>query len=299
MSFDHAGELSALGAALCWTVTALAFESAGKRIGSMAVNLIRLFMAFVVLMVVCGITRGHVLPTDATAHNWIWLSVSGLVGFTVGDLCLFRALLILGSRRATLMMALVPPVSALGGWVLMGEMLAPMDWLGMALTVGGVAVVVSERGKDEGDVKGKRVPVTGILLGIGGASGQAIGLALSKFGMATYDPIASTQIRILAGIVGFSLLFLVIGWWPRVFSAVRDGRAMVGTGVGAFFGPFLGVVFSLLAVKYTDTGVAATIMALSPVLIIPPAVIIQKEKVTVRAVLGALVAVAGTGLLFL
>jgi drug/metabolite transporter (DMT)-like permease len=308
--FAHAGETAALGAAVCWTITALAFESAGRRIGSLAVNLIRLFMALAVLVVACWVLRGRPLPTDASAHNWLWLSVSGLVGFTVGDLCLFRALLVLGARRATLMMALVPPITALTGWLLMGEVLSFMDWAGMALTVGGVAVVVSERHRREARaVHGRVVPAPededgsvtlgGILLGLGGAAGQAVGLAFSKFGMQDYDTLAATQIRIIAGIAGFSVLFLFIGWWPRVLSALRDGRAMFGTSMGAFFGPFLGVVLSLAAVKYTDSGVAATIMALSPVLIIPPAVLIQKERVSLRAVLGAVTAVVGVALLFL
>ena len=90
-----------------------------------------------------------------------------------------------------------------------------------------------------------------------------------------------------------------IGWWPKVFAAIKDRGAMKGTALGAFFGPFLGVSFSLIAVKYTETGVAATLMALAPVFIIPPAILIQKERVSTRAVLGAIVAVTGSALLFL
>lgn len=294
--FQYAGELSGLGAAVCWTVTALAFESAGKRIGSLAVNHIRLFIAFFLLCGLSWITRGSPLPVDATAHNWIWLSVSGLVGFTFGDLCLFRALVVVGSRVATLMMALVPPITAVIGFFVLGERLGRLDLLGMALVLAGIAIVVLER-KEEG--KGRRLPVGGILLGLGGAVGQAVGLVLSKYGMGGYDAIAATQIRIIAGFVGFSVLFLFIGWWPRIFAASKDRGAIRGTAVGAFFGPFLGVLFSLIAIKYTETGVAATLMALAPVFIIPPAILIQKEKVSTRAVLGALVAVTGSVLLFL
>jgi drug/metabolite transporter (DMT)-like permease len=69
--------------------------------------------------------------------------------------------------------------------------------------------------------------------------------------------------------------------------------------LGSLFGPFLGVSFSLLAVKHTATGIAATIMAIVPVLIIAPSVALFKEKVTLREIVGALVAVAGVAVLFL
>jgi drug/metabolite transporter (DMT)-like permease len=98
--------------------------------------------------------------------------------------------------------------------------------------------------------------------------------------------------------LGFALLFVFIGWWPRVIAALRDGPAMARTSLGAFFGPFLGVSLSLVAVKYTEAGVAATLMALVPVMIIPLTVLVRKERVTARSVLGAIVAVGGAGLLF-
>lgn len=298
MSVAHSGELAALATAVCWTITAMAFESAGRRIGSLPVNLIRLVMAAVFLSAYCWIIRGLPFPTDASTHAWTWLLLSGLVGFTIGDLCLFQAFVVIGSRTSMLLFTLVPPLTALISWLIMGETLALRDWAGMALTVGGVAWVVLERKEDNEGGKG-RIPLTGILLGLGGAAGQAVGLVLSKYGMGDYDPFAATQIRVVAGIAGFAVLFLVIGWWPKVFAAFKDRGAMARTSLGAVFGPFLGVSLSLVALKYTQAGVAATIMALVPVLIIPPAVLVFKERVSVRAVLGAATAVAGTALLFL
>ncbi len=276
----------------------MAFESAGKRVGSMAVNLIRLVIALLILTLTGTIFRGVPLPVDASIHAWIWLSISGLVGFTVGDLCLFRAFVVLGSRISVLLMALVPPFAALLGWAVIGEQLSSQDLLGMALTLGGVTWVVLER-KSDLSGNAQRLPRTGILLGIGGAFGQALGLVLSKYGMDDYHPIAANQIRVIAGIGGFSILFVTIGWWPNVTRALSNTRALASTSIGAFFGPFLGVTLSLISVKYTQIGVAATLMALVPVLIIPPAILIQKESISLRAVLGATLAVGGAALLFL
>lgn len=298
MSLSHQGELAALATACCWTVTALAFESAGRRIGSLAVNVIRLALALVFFVAYGWILRGRPLPTDASTESWLWLGASGLVGFTLGDLLLFRAFVVIGARRSMLIMSLVPPFTALFGWLIMGERLAGLDWLGMTLTLGGVTWVVLERPRDQAAVAG-RPSVAGLALAVGGAAGQALGLVLSKRGMGTYDAFAATQIRVIVGLAGFAVLFTLIRRWSRVLAAFRDRPAMGRTLLGSFFGPFLGVALSLLAVQHTQAGVAATIMAVVPVLIIPPAVLIFGERVGLRGVLGALVTVAGTALLFL
>jgi drug/metabolite transporter (DMT)-like permease len=296
--FPHAGELAALGTAVCWTATSLAFEAAGRRVGSLAVNLIRLVMAVFLLGAFTWLTRGLPLPLDAGTHAWIWLSLSGLVGFTVGDLCLFRAFVVVGARVSMLLMTLVPVITAIAGYLVMGEVLSPRELLGMALTIVGVSTVVWERRRSATGVL-ERLPLTGILLGLAGAAGQAVGLVLSKYGMGSYDAFAATHIRVMAGCVGFAVVFTVTGWWPRVRAALRDRRAMQSTGIGAFFGPFLGVSLSLLAVKYTEAGVAATLMALAPVMIIPVSVLAFREHVAWPTVLGAVVAVGGSALLFL
>jgi len=295
---SYTGELAALGTAFFWTITALAFETAGKRVGSLSLNVIRLCIGFVFLSIFLALFRGAPLPLDAAPHQWIWLSLSGVIGFTIGDYLLFKGFILIGSRVSMLLMALVPPLTAIIGWVVMGERLSPANFLGMALVVGGISFVVVERSPNQKQVKFSR-PLRGILAAFGGAVGQAVGLVLSKYGMGDYDSFASSQIRIIAGTAGFCVVISVMGLWRRVGSAVRDKKAMGIMTLGAFFGPFLGVSFSLLAVKHAATGVAATIMAIVPVLIIAPSVLLFKEKVTSREIVGAVVAVAGVAVLFL
>lgn len=293
------GQLAALGAAALWACTALAIEGAARRIGSLTVNLIRLVFAFGFLCLAGWLFRGHPLPLDASRHAWIWLSVSGLVGFTFGDLCLYRAYLLLGPRLSTLMMSLVPPLTALAGWLALGETLTPRDFLGMTLTVGGVAWAVLERTKPAGEGLSGHVTPGGILLGFGGALGQAVGLILSKIGMGTYHAVAATQVRVIAGMAGYTLLFFILGWWPNVRRGVRDRTALGYAALGAFFGPCVAVTLSLIAVRATVAGVAASIMALTPVLIIPLVVLLRRERVGIGGLAGAVVAVCGVALLFL
>jgi drug/metabolite transporter (DMT)-like permease len=300
----HAGEFAALLTAVFWTITALAFEAASRKIGSMIVNLLRLLVGFVFLTIFVFFYRGILFPVDATPHAWLYLTLSGLVGFVIGDLCLFQAFVVIGARISMLLMALAPPMTALIGWVILGETLSPRSWIGMALTITGIALVVLKRHTHEESNGGFRkvkfnYPVWGILLGLGGAFGQALGLVLSKVGMEGYDTFASTQIRVIAGIAGFSVLFFFFRLWKDAFRALTNRKPMLQLSLGAFFGPFLGVSFSLIAIKYADTGIAATIMALVPVLIIPPSMILYKEKVTIKEVAGALLAVSGVAMFFL
>jgi drug/metabolite transporter (DMT)-like permease len=296
MAFPLLGESAALATAFCWALTALAFESAGRRVGSLPVNLIRLLIGWLCLVGLVWFRRGIPFPTDASAETWMWLGISGLVGFAFGDLCLFRAFVVVGSRIGVLLMALVPPLTAVLGWAVLDETLSAQEWLGMAMTIGGVTWVVRERVPDP--VEGSRHPSTwGILLGIGGALGQAVGLVLSKLGMGDYDAFAANQIRVTAGIVGFAVIFTASGLWGRFTDALRHPVAMQRTVFGGVFGPFLGVSLSLVAVQHTMTGVAATIMSITPVIILPLSFWLRREHVTLRAALGALLAVAGTAVL--
>jgi drug/metabolite transporter (DMT)-like permease len=296
---SHLGEWAALATAVCWTITALSFESAGRRVGSLAVNFVRLVLALVPLAIYGLIRRGCALPIDASLHAWFWLALSGFVGFTLGDLFLFRGFVLVGARTTMLIsMSLSPILAALFGWCLLGDQLTSLDVLGMAVTLAGVAWVVLERPASTEDQQRQHRRL-GILLGVGAGVGQAGGLILGKYGMGSLDPFAASQIRVLAGAFGFAMLFFAIRRWHRVGSALGNRPAMARIALGAFFGPFLGVSLALLAIQRTATGVAATIMSLVPVFLIVPSILIFRERVTLRAVLGAMIAVGGVAVLFL
>jgi drug/metabolite transporter (DMT)-like permease len=295
---SHVGEFAALLVAVFWTISALAFESASNRLGSVAVNILRLVIGFIFLSLLTLVTRGHLFPSDASADNWLWLTLSGFIGFVFGDLFLFKSYTIIGSRFSMLIMTLVPPLTALFGWLIMGEQLSLLNFAGMTLTFTGIAMAIFSR-ENKNERFRIKLSSTGLLYAFGGALGQALGLVLSKFGMKDYDPFASTQIRIIAGMAGFAMLVTAMRRWKSVIAAVSDVRGMKSLSLGAFFGPFLGVSFSLLSVRYTKAGIASTIMALTPVFIILPAVMLYKEKVTIAEVAGAILSVGGVALFFI
>ena len=295
---NHPGEWAALLTAVFWTVTALAFESASRRAGSLVVNILRLVIGFIFLTIFSIIYKGTVIPLDASRENWFWLSLSGLVGFVFGDYFLFKSYTIIGSRFSMLIMTLVPPITALFSWIILGERLTMFHYLGMTLTFLGISLAIFNR-NGKGEKLSLKLAPPGILYAFGGAVGQALGLVLSKFGLKDYDPFSATQIRVIAGIAGFSILITAIRRWKSVRVALSDKVSMKSLSLGAFFGPFLGVSFSLIAVKYTEAGIASTIMALVPVFIIVPAILMYKEKVTLPEIAGAIISVIGVALFFL
>lgn len=298
------GEIAALLTAVFWTVTSLSFESAGKKVGSLSVNLIRLVLAFFIYGVVNYFRRGMFLPLDASTESWMWLALSGLVGFVMGDLLLFQAYVVIGARISMLIMALAPPITAFVGWIILGEVLSLMKWVGMAVTLTGISIVILKREKKEEDSNKRRKITTnysikGLLLAFGGAVGQGVGLVLSKKGMGEYDAFAASHIRVITGMIGFAVILLFAGRYGKLWKAVQHISAMKRIALGSVFGPFLGVSFSLLAIQNTQAGIAASIMSIVPVLIIPPAILLFREKVNWKEIIGAVITVGGVAIFFL
>jgi drug/metabolite transporter (DMT)-like permease len=293
----HIGELSALGVAICWTLSALFFEKAGSKIGSLSVNAIRLMTAIILLGLISWILRGYFLPTDATPYQWFWLSISGFIGFFLGDLFLFHSYSIIGSRMAQLVMTLAPPITAITGLLLLDEFLTLNQVMGICVTVCGIGIAIF--GNKRGEKLGFNLPLKGFLFAFLGAAGQAIGLVISKKGLSNYDVISATQIRAITGGICFILLITFLHRWDSVMKALSNKSGIKYVLSGSVFGPVIGVSLSLFAVQHTQAGVAATLMALVPITIILPSALIFKEKITFYQVFGAFVSVGGCIMLFL
>jgi len=291
----YLGESAALLTALCWSLNSVCFTVAGRRVGSASVNLLRLLMAWGTLVLVHLMVYGSPFPLQAGAARFTWLGLSGLIGFALGDAVLFEAFVLIGARLAMLLMTLSPIFSALLAWLFLGQSLSLPKVLAMVVTLAGIGWVVWGGGEQEEHPHLWR----GILLGIGGALGQSIGLVFSKFGLAgDFPPISANLIRASAGVAALLLYFTATGQLRRTLGALRDGRATAFIGLGAVTGPVLGVVLSLIAIAKTSMGVAATLMSLSPIILLPVSHFVFKEKVGGHAILGTLLALAGAAALF-
>lgn len=291
------GEMAAVAAAVLWTLSTLAWTSSGRRIGALAVSFHRLMLTCVFLAVYGSLVRGRPLPTDADSETWVVLGLSGLMGFFVCDLCAFKALLMIGPRLTLLLQALSPPTAAIVSWIFLGETLQAWQWLAMAVTIGGITWVVLERQPMTGASHGQRPAAGGVLLAVAAALTQAVAMMFSRKGIGEYDAVAATFIRVLGALPGYVVLLTVVGRWPAVFLAVRDGRAMAIVIAGSVVGPFLGVVVCMIALRHSPTGVVATIVNTMPVLILPFTILLYGERVSLRAAAGAIITVAGVGLM--
>lgn len=290
---SHIGEFAGLGVSVCWTISALFFEKAGHKIGSLSVNFIRLLFAIGFLGITTYFTRGLFFPTDASYYQWFWLGMSGFIGFFLGDMLLFKSYLVIGSRTAALVMSLAPMLTAVIGWFFLNEILSVKNCIAIAVSIAGIIMAISNR-KMKLDI-----PLKGFLLAFGGALGQAVGLILSKKGMGHYDPVAATQIRAIFGIISFGILITALRRWGKIGEAFRHTNAMKSVTVGSFFGPFVGVALGLFAIQQTKTGIASTLMGLVPIFIIIPSAIMFKERIRPQQVIGAIISIAGATLFFL
>lgn len=291
------GETAALVAALFWGGCAILFENAGKQIGAFVTNLIRILLACIFLSVTLFMQTGQIFPIHATSHEFFWLGLSGVIGLAIGDGALFYCLVILGPRRATLLLSMAPPITAFLAWIFLGEKLGILAILGIFITMGGVFWVVNEKHVAENTEGSKKL---GIVLGIIAAVGQGIGLILAKIGLAdNISPLAGTLLRMVPAAMVLWLVSFITGHFYDVILALRNKRAMLATFGGAIFGPYLGVWLSFVAVKYTEAGIAATLLATVPILIIPMIILVHKTRPSWRGVAGSIAATAGIALLFL
>lgn len=298
---EKIGALAAFGTAVCWSISAIFFENASRKAGVLAVNFWKVSFALVFLTLAGTISRGMPLPLDASPDAWLYLSLSGIVGFVIADYFLFNAYILIGSRITVIFQALTPLFTALFAFVFLGERMKPQRLLGMAIVVGGIFIVVLSRQKGQ---KTLGIPFAASKKGYVFASlssvFQAGGLIFSKVGLGDYSSISGTQIRVLMAIAGFGIQALLTRRSRQVFIAPTKERMIIrNIGIGAIFGPFLGVVFSLFALQNTGAGTASTLMALTPVVIIIPSILILKQKVKSMEILGAAIAVSGAALFFL
>mgnify|MGYP002620346584 CR=1 FL=1 len=302
----YIGELISIGVAFSWTATALLSEFGSKRLGNLTLNVLRMSLALLFSMVLFWVVMGSPVPIGISTEAYGWMLLSGLVGYVIGDFCLFQCYIIIGSRYGQLFMTLAPLAAALMAWITLGQQMTMISILAMLITLSGIGISVLGRG--EHHKVSLKLPLNGVLFAVGAAMCQGVGLVLSKIGMDHYEagampawliPFSANFIRCIAGIIGFTLLlYFREGFFP-LREAIHDVKGMTVATATTVFGPFVGVGFSLMAVQYTNAGIASTLMALTPIIIILPSYWLFHEKITWKAVLGAVISVLGVSLFFL
>ena len=303
------GELISIGVAFSWTATALLSEYGSKRMGNLTLNVLRMGFALLFSLVLFWAMTGNPLPANASSEAYGWMLLSGLVGYVIGDYCLFQCYIIIGSKFGQLFMTLAPITAAIMAWFTLGQSLQPTAILAMAVTLAGIGITILGRG--DGHRVSLKLPLNGVLFAIGAAICQGVGLVLSKIGMNQYEasmtattpswllPFFANFYRCIAGIVGFAILMYFKETFAPLRRSVGDRKGMTAAVATTIFGPFVGVGCSLMAVQYTAAGIASTLMALTPIIIILPAWWLFRQPITFKSVIGAIISVIGVSLFFL
>jgi drug/metabolite transporter (DMT)-like permease len=315
LAYDHSfteqdtstfmGSIAALVTAACWAATSLFFTAAGKEVGSVVVNRVRLLLAVIFLVLIHWLLTGTLIPLNAGAERWFWLGLSGIIGLVLGDLALFQSYVMIGPRLGTLIMAGNPVIGTLLAWVFLGERLGWLEIAGIFLTVAGITWVVMERSgglKADAEVHtDRRHFILGVLCAFGGALGQAVGLILAKKGMTgDFPSISGVVIRMVSAAVAIWLMTIISGQARATVQAIRAKLPVLRTLVlGTLVGPVAGVWLSLIAVQLAPVGIASTLMALTPIMLLPFSRWVFQEKVSLRAVAGTLVSIAGVVIIFM
>jgi drug/metabolite transporter (DMT)-like permease len=302
----YLGELISIGVAFSWTATALLSELGSKRLGNLTLNVLRMALALLFSVVLFWVVIGTPFPTGISTAACGWMLLSGLVGYVIGDFCLFQCYIIIGSRYGQLFMTLAPLAAAFMAWITLGQQMSLMSIFAMLITLAGISISVLGRG--EHHRVSLKLPLSGVLFAIGAAVCQGVGLVLSKIGMDHYDstqmpawliPFSANFLRCIAGVIGFTILLYFKEGLQPLRDAIHDRKGITVATATTIFGPFVGVGFSLMAVQYTNAGIASTLMALTPIIIILPSYWLFRQPITWRTVLGAVISVIGVSLFFL
>lgn len=302
------GFLAAIGTLLSWSVGTLAFTRAARRIDPGLLNKTRLMLAVLGTGLIACVAYGQwpwQLVTGPPAVAWLWLSLSGIVGLTVGDYFGFTSLMILGARRQSVIGTVAPIFALGGGWALLNESVSWLGIAGTALTIGGVMWSMS--GADErSDVRreGYGSFKKGLLFAIAGAACQGLGLVLAKLGMDagtgsnTIPPFHAAFMRMVAGFASI-YVFDRLRRAPAVHMALafRNAEGVRPMLLGSVSGPILGVSMSLLAASKLGAGMAQTIFSMVPFVVMAIAALLYGERIRMRVAIGAIVAVCGVILL--
>lgn len=292
---NYLGELSALLTAVLWSGTSLAFSAAAEKIGSLQLNINRMIFASVFLIATILI-MGY--KFDLSDSQFINLIISGVIGLVIGDTFLFKSYQMIGARVSMLLMALSPAQSAILAFIFLNETISFLGILGILITISGIALVVLERNANSK----YHITTLGIVYGLLGAMGQAGGLIFAKFAFneGHITGFIATFIRVFSSVIIFLPIMMLLRKYKNPYKLFNKNKSALGvTLIGTILGPFLGITFSLIAIENTKVGIAATLMSTMPIIMLPMVKYIQKEKLSWRAIVGAVIAVGGVALIFL
>ena len=290
------GYLFAVITAACWTQNSIIYTFVGNRVGSSTVTHIRLWIAFPAAVMINLLFTGTLLPVNFSTLSYLLIGSSGIFGFFIADLFIFKSFQHLGARKTMVIMTLSPIFSAVISWIILKEMLTLIQIIGVLITIVGVIVVIMIESR-KSDIKSRP---TWIVFALAGALTQAIGMVLAKAGLSEgIHPISANVVRIGSGLGGLALFTLIRGKFIADFKKMGDRRSFYLLIAAALVGPVFGMLLALYAFSWAPVGIVTTLMQLTPIMLLPIDRFYLKKHIPAGAVWGTLIAVSGAGILFI
>jgi drug/metabolite transporter (DMT)-like permease len=301
------GVLIALTTTLCWSLGIFPFTEASRRIGAGPINQYRLLLAWLIMTGILFFALSIPLTlqfTDPKLYHYVYLGASGIIGFTIGDYCMFRSFVLLGPKLSSLYMTFAPGSALLFGFFMLNESVNIIGIIGILITIGGVIwLTLSKKDAQAAEQVGFERNTTGIFLGIAGALCQGVGLVLSKYGMDYYSEklptLHAVWIRLLFAFSAAFVISILTGKFMQntkpIFANKNNGIPFMV--LGTLLGPIAGVTCSLLAIQKLEVAVAQTLFALLPIVVFPVNLLVYKEKITIQSVFACLTAIFGVVIL--
>lgn len=298
--FEYLGESAALVTAVVWALSSQFHASATRLLGVPGVTLLRVPYNIFLLLIAFALLRPASL---FNAQIFMYLAVSAFFGVALCDTSFYKAVHIIGPRLGCLVQSLSACTTALLGYLVLGESIGAVGAVGIGIAIFGVFFVLADGGNLTVTHQGA-LDRRSLLQGAALAFFSAIMLSLSMIFLKQALLLGVSPL--MAGIVRLSIGGLILaafygsrGWLKNIWSTFTGTPAswkfML---IGGFFGT-MGVWMSGVAMNFTEAGVAATIIALEPVMIIPVSAVYERKIPSLRAVFGTLIAFAGVAVLIM
>ncbi|MDX9791436.1 MAG: DMT family transporter [Candidatus Kapabacteria bacterium] len=290
------GELAALAAAIFWAGISIVFTTVAFRIGVVQLNIDRMMLAAFFLLITIFIFS---IDFSVNLNQIIFLTISGLVGLVLGDSFLFKSFQEIGPRLTMLIYSINPAIAAILAYFFLNERMELMGIIGILVTLTGIGVVVLEKPNADNRFKITKI---GLIYGLLGATGQAVGLIFAK-GAYEYGDIHSltaTFYRIASAAIIMLPIGIILKKYKNPFKLyAREIKTFRLVILGSIMGPYLGISLSFVALTNTQIGIAATLMSTVPVIVLPLSWYFYKEKLSFISIFGAFVTVTGISMLFM
>jgi len=291
------GVATGIFGAILWAGSSIVFEDISEKVSSARLNLYKGSTALV-LLALTSLILDERIPSINLKEISV-LVISGIIGFALGDTAYIQSVKKIGARRALTLFTLAPPIAALIALIFLGEQLSLMTWIGIMITVGGVMLVVTEESGDENMQGNKANLLPGILFGALAALGQAAGVVMTRSVLTRTNltTLQSTIVRLVPALVALVIIIWILERGSKKPVKGSRDKKLIGTVLlSSVIGGFVCLWLAQITIEHLPAGIAQTLISTSPIFILPMSAL-RGEKISVRAVIGAALAVVGITLI--